>query len=250
MIRKTKIVCTIGPATASLDALRELAEAGMDVARLNFSHGTHAWHGEVIDRIKRLREDTGRNIGLLQDLSGPKIRLGDLPETGVELKTGGYVRLTAGGVFQEDPGLSLPVMYEQLLEDLPAGAIILLDDGLVRLRVENRQADALVCSILHGGKMSSRKGVNFPGAMLSCRAPTEKDMEDLAFGIRQGVDFVALSFVQTPDDVRRLRSAINDLDGRVAVIAKVEKENALRNLDAILEACDGVMVARGDLGIE
>jgi pyruvate kinase len=251
MIRKTKIVCTLGPACRAAQILRCLADEGMDVARINFSHGTASENREAIRTIKRLREETGRNIGILQDLSGPKIRTGELPGEGVQLLEDSLLRLTVGGAYRTEEGLlTVPVSYPRLLEDVPTGARILLDDGLLELRAERRTDRGLDCRVVHGGLLASHKGVNFPELILSERAPTAKDLQDLAIGLAEGVDFVALSFVQTAEDIERLKEVIQARRAATPVIAKLERAAALQHLERILEASDAVMVARGDLGIE
>jgi len=280
MHTKTKIICTLGPASSDPEVIRALFEAGMDVARLNFSHGRHADHRGRIAVLKRLREETGRSIGILQDLSGPKIRVGVLPEPGLRLETGSTVRLAPeggsgdGGAPEEDEEAAggapepaadrpdaggeepvIPVQYPRLLEDIPEGSRILMDDGLIQARVERRMSHSLVCRVAFGGLLISHKGVNFPDVELGEHAPTADDLEDLRFGLEQGVDMVALSFVQTADDVLTLKEEIRiagppHSDSPPLVIAKLERGSALDNLDAILEAADGVMVARGDLGLE
>jgi pyruvate kinase len=249
MTRKTKIVCTIGPASSSPQLLRGLAEAGMDVARINFSHGSQNSNGKLIRAIKELREQTGKNIGILQDLGGPKIRVGEMPSEGLALREGDSVSLAA----QTEPyqeGGAIPVHYPALLADVPEGAEVLLDDGLLELKVETKSAERLRCRVLHGGRLFSHKGVSFPDLILSLGAPTDKDLEDLRFGLEQGVDFVALSFVQTAADLEAVRKAIGRSDTAPCVIAKLERGAALQNLDSIIAASDGIMVARGDLGIE
>jgi pyruvate kinase len=251
MSRKTKIVCTIGPASSSPKVLKALVEGGMDVARVNFSHGNPDSNTLLIKGIEELREQTGRNIGILQDLGGPKIRVGQLPLEGIPLPEGDSVRLRAESqhcVYEE--GKPIPVDYPALMQDVPEGARILLDDGLLELKVERNGGDHLSCRILHGGRLYSHKGVNFPDLILSLGAPTEKDLEDLRFGLKAGVDFVALSFVQTASDLEAIREAVGDSEPTPCVIAKLERGSALQNLDSIIAASDGIMVARGDLGIE
>jgi pyruvate kinase len=251
MLRKTKIVCTLGPASSAPGILRALADEGMDVARINFSHGTPASNRESIRAVKKLRDETGRNIGILQDLSGPKIRTGELPDEGVNLLDNTLLRLAASGAYRTEEGLpTIPVSYPRLLEDVPVGARILLDDGLLELAAERRTEQGLDCRVVHGGQLTSHKGVNFPDLILSERAPTAKDLQDLAIGLEEGVDFVALSFVQTAEDIERLTEAIRSKRSSVPVIAKLERAAALQHLEKILEASDAVMVARGDLGIE
>ncbi len=251
MEQKTKIICTIGPSSWSSEKMAELVDAGMNVARLNFSHGTHEEKLEAINKIKKIRRETGKNIGILQDLCGPKIRTGNLPEAGIDLPDGTTVRLLSGEDFL--PGkeiIEIPVSYTNLLEDIPEKSRILLDDGLLEFKVEKIIEPFLECRVIHGGILKAHKGVNFPGLALTATAPTEKDLEDLRFGLKHGVDFVALSFVQTADDILKLREEIKKHKGKVSVIAKLERGTAIENLNSILSVCDGVMVARGDLGIE
>ncbi len=251
MFRKTKIICTIGPACSSPQTLRAMVDAGMNVARLNFSHGTIDQHREVIHRVREIRAETGRSIGILQDLSGPKIRTGLLPETGLPLATGGRAALIpqAADTAAPPPG-GIPIRFADLLRDVPLGARILLDDGRIELRAEERTASSLLCRVVHGGTLYSHQGVNFPEIALSSRAPTPKDLEDLRFGLKEGVDFVALSFVQTAEDILTLREHLRANGSDARVIAKLERRIALDHLEEILQASDGVMIARGDLGIE
>jgi len=251
MTKKTKIVCTIGPASSSPEVLRALAEAGMNVARINFSHGTHDSNGKIIKMIKDLRAKTGKNLGILQDLGGPKIRVGQLPQEGVALPEGDTIRLRSDKEHRAyEEGEPIPVNYPALLQDVPESSRVLLDDGLLELKVERHRGGCLECRVLHGGRLYSHKGVNFPDLILSLGAPTEKDLEDLRFGLAQGVDFVALSFVQTAADLEAVREAVEASKSAPGVIAKLERASALQNLDSIIAASDGIMVARGDLGIE
>lgn len=251
MTKKTKIVCTIGPASSSPELLRALAEAGMDVARINFSHGTHDSNTKIIKTIKDLREKTGKNLGILQDLGGPKIRVGHLPEEGVSLPEGDTIRLRSEMehcIYKN--GEPIPINYPALLQDVPEGSRVLLDDGLLELKVESHRGGCLQCRVLHGGRLYSHKGVNFPDLILSLGAPTEKDLKDLRLGLSQGVDFVAQSFVQTAADLEAVREIVEKSKSAPGVIAKLERGSALQNLDSIIAASDGIMVARGDLGIE
>ncbi len=247
---KIKIICTLGPSSSSIDVQRELINAGMNVARLNFSHGTYEEHAAVIKQIEQVREETGKNIGILQDLSGPKIRVGNLPGDGITLEDGQYLRLVVEGNYKPGEVPVIPLTYPYLLKDISEGARILLDDGMLALQNEKKESDSLLCRVVHGGILKSHKGVNFPDDTLSMGAPTEKDLRDLAFGIEHGVDFVALSFVQTAEDVLKLKREIARLKGNVSVISKLERSTALKNLDQIISVSDGIMVARGDLGIE
>jgi len=245
--RKTKIVCTIGPATSSPEQLRELIEAGMDVARLNFSHGDHQSHGQVIETIRRLSAELDREVGVLQDLGGPKIRLGMLPVAQRELSTGEEVVLISAETSESEV---IPVNYPYLVEDVAVGDRILLADGTVELRVKANQFDQIVCEVLVGGSIQSRKGVNLPSSDLRIPAVTDKDRADLAFGLEQKVDFVGLSFVRRPTDIDPVLEMIEAVGYRPMIIAKIEKPQAVERLEEILAKVDGVMVARGDLGVE
>ena len=207
--RKTKIVCTLGPATDSADGIAALLEAGMDVVRLNFSHGDRETHRQTIRRIRKIAQQAGREVGILQDLGGPKIRLGELPESGIELRAGSTVPLGVDG--QTSEGV-LPVSYQYLLEDVGVGERILLADGLVELEVREVTGDRLLCDVVIGGTLTSRKGVNLPQANLRIPAFTDKDRSDLEVGLEEGVDFVALSFVRHEDDVAPVRSRLSDLE--------------------------------------
>jgi len=245
--RKTKIVCTLGPATDSVEGIKELMEAGMDVVRLNFSHGDSETHRATIRRIREVSERVGREVGILQDLAGPKIRLGELPPEGIVLEAGGTVGLAPEG--NPEAGI-LPVSYPYLLEDVAAGETILLADGLIELEVISVEQDRLVCEIHNGGLLTSRKGVNLPQANLRVAAFTDKDRADLEVGLEEGVDFVALSFVRHERDLEPVRDRLAQLKQPPLLIAKIEKPQAVDRIEPILEAVDGVMVARGDLGVE
>lgn len=252
--KRTKIVCTIGPASKEPAILEKLIRAGMNVARLNFSHGTYEEHAEMIATIRSVAAKVGEPIGILQDLQGPKIRVGILPKDGVMLVNDEEV------IFSTEPDAVLPkisVSYDKLHEDVKVGDVILLDDGLIDVRVLRVSGRDIVCKVVNGGKLTSHKGFNLPTASLKIAAITEKDREDLAFGVSQHVDLVALSFVRDAADVLELRDLIRGQDAasgdgpdRIRLIAKIEKHEAIRNIDSIIEAVDGIMVARGDLGIE
>ena len=244
--RRAKIVCTIGP--VSRDCLGVLIEAGMDVARLNFSHGTHAEHARVIADLRRLSAQVGRPVAILQDLQGPKIRTG--------LHADGPVELVAGQSFvittEEIPGDARRVSttYEPLVRDVAEGDEILLSDGLLRLVVRGVRGADVECEVIDGGVLRERAGINLPGVELSVPSLTEKDREDLAFGIAQGVDFVALSFVRRAGDIAELQEILKGAEVTIGAVAKLEKPQALEDLDQILAVSDAVMVARGDLGVE
>jgi pyruvate kinase len=245
--RKTKIICTLGPATDSREGIAALLEAGMDVVRLNFSHGDCETHRATIRRIREVAEETGREVGILQDLGGPKIRLGELPEAGIDLVAGSKVALGVEGRTAEGV---LPVGYPYLLEDVTAGERILLADGLAELEVVEVTGDHLLCDVINGGTVTSRKGVNLPQAKLRVAAFTDKDRADLEVGLEEGVDFVALSFVRHENDLAPVRERLSRVEHPPLLIAKIEKPQAVDRIDPILEAVDGVMVARGDLGVE
>ena len=250
--RRTKIVATIGPATQSKDVLRQLIQAGATTFRLNFSHGDHDYHQKSIRLIRQTAFELNQPVGILQDLQGPKIRVGKFLNAtqSIELKPGDPFILTSRKVecTQEISSIS----YEHLAEEVPEGARILLDDGKLEMRVEkiDKENQDLHCRVVVGGNLSSNKGVNFPNVYLSVKALTEKDKEDLMFGLDQGVDWVALSFVRNPEDIEEIKGLIASAGKSVPVIAKIEKHEAITDMQAVLEKCDGVMVARGDLGVE
>ena len=246
--RRAKIVCTIGPASREPHLLRALAGAGMDVARLNFSHGTHDEHARVIADLRRLEEDLGRPIAILQDLQGPKIRIGLIDGESVRLEPGAAFTITTAPVRGDRHCVS--TTYGELPLAVVPGDHILLSDGLLRLQVLEVAGVEIRCEVIDGGSLRQRAGINLPGAASGAKALTDKDRADLAFGLEQGVDFVALSFVRSAADIDVLRRLICESDGQVAIIAKLEKPQALDHLDDILAAADVVMVARGDLGVE
>ena len=245
---RTKIVCTIGPSSASPEALERLVDAGMDVARLNFSHGTHVEHAAVIAAVRRLAERKGRPIAVLQDLAGLKIRIGDV--------AAGSVRLTAGSPFtlttRSVPGdaREVSVSWPDLPRSVRPGDRVLLCDGEIELEAEDVGATDIRCRVVAGAALSSHKGISLPTATVTAAGLTAKDREDLAFGIAHGVDYVALSFVRSAEDVREARACVAARGADVPLVAKIEKHEALASIDAILAEADGIMVARGDLGVE
>ena len=254
MNRKAKIVATIGPASQSEDVLEKLIMAGMNVARMNFSHGTHDQHAERIARIRSTADRLGTSIGILQDLQGPKIRVGELTEP-MQLEEGETVTLFVTGTIPPGNGeKKIPVDFRQLFDSVRTSDRLLLDDGRLALVVVSvKDRNALTAKVVVGGTLSSHKGINLPGVRLRISGFTEKDEADLAFGISQGIDAVAISFVRTVDDVRKVRYAMERFSKETRMpllIAKLEKPEALDNLEAILGEVDGVMVARGDLGVE
>jgi pyruvate kinase len=244
--RRTKIVCTIGPASESADTIDRMVAAGMDAARLNFSHGSHAEHAERVRLVREAQARAGRPLALIADLQGPKLRIGELAAP-IELASGDEIVVT-GEDGQRDG--SLPVSPPVLMEMLERGHEVLIDDGHVRLRVEEIEAGRARCAVLVGGRVESHKGVNVPGVPIPVPSLTQKDLDDLHFALDLGVDYVALSFVRSADDCRQLRERLQAVDATALIIAKIEKAEAIDELDAILGAADSVMVARGDMGVE
>ncbi|HUU53760.1 MAG TPA: pyruvate kinase [Armatimonadota bacterium] len=245
--RRTKIVCTIGPATFSRRMVERLARAGMDVARLNFSHGDQGQHGKTISTIRAVEKKLGRPLGVLQDLAGPKLRVGELPEEGVELKARGEVVLSTAS--RPKPG-QIPLPLPEAAEALEGGQRVLLGDGRIELRVLDRSGSEVRCRVKVGGVLRSHQGVHLPDVELPIETVTKKDLADLRFGLERGVDWVAMSFVRTAKDLEPLRREIGRSGKSVRVMAKIEQHEAIDHLEEIIEAADGVMVARGDLGIE
>ncbi|MEL6158980.1 MAG: pyruvate kinase [Cyanobacteria bacterium J06623_5] len=249
---RTKIVVTIGPASSTSEAIRQLMQAGMSVARLNFSHGSYEDHATRILQLRTIASELGLPLTLLQDLQGPKIRVGELPPSGLELGVGKPLTLIPLSEVQQPvaPADTVGIDYPNLAQEVQPGTPVLLDDGLLELKVEAVEGDAVRCQVVTGGLLKSHKGVNFPTLNLSLPSMTQKDIEDLDFGIAQGVDIVSLSFVRSPDDVRSLKARIAEKGESIPVLAKLEKPQAIENLDAIVSECDAIMVARGDLGVE
>lgn len=247
-MRRTKIVCTLGPVSSTEETIRAMIRAGMDVARLNFSHGTHESHASLIAAVRKVAAEEGRVIAILQDLQGPRIRIGEIQDGSVTLVTGRRFVLTTTGV----PGSSeiATIHGAPLPQDVRPGDRILLDDGAIELVVEGTTQTDVVCQVVVGGVLKPHKGVNVPGRTLTVPTITEKDIEDVTFGIEQKVDYVALSFVRSAEDVRRLRSLMADRGTSIPIMSKIEKHEAIAAFDEILEASDAIMVARGDLGIE
>ncbi|WP_106187812.1 pyruvate kinase [Umezawaea tangerina] len=249
MSRRAKIVCTMGPATSSPEKVRELVAAGMDVARMNFSHGSHADHKQVYDTVRAAANESGRAVGILADLQGPKIRLGRFAAGPVEWRTGDIVRVTVEDVAGTHDRVS--TTYKELAKDAKVGDRLLVDDGKVGLVVTDVEGPDVVCEVTEGGPVSNNKGLSLPGMDVSVPAMSEKDIEDLEFALSLGVDFIALSFVRSPADIDLVHQVMDRVGAkRLPVIAKIEKPEAVDNLEAIVLAFDGVMVARGDLGVE
>lgn len=247
--RRTKIVATLGPSSNKPEIIREMVKTGMDVARLNFSHGSYEDHAIVIASLRMISEELGKPVKLLQDLQGPKIRVGKLAGGEIQLMKGDIVHLIPEEKYQ---GLKdqIPVDYPFAAQEAFNGMQILLDDGFFEFRVEKISGDTLVCKVVEGGALKSRKGVNFPQCNLNLPAVTEKDLKDLEFGLSQGIDWISLSFVRNSEDVIHLKKLILDRGYRKPVIAKIEKPQAIEHLDDILQEVQGIMVARGDLGVE
>lgn len=259
-MRRAKIVCTIGPASCDSAMLDRLIEAGMNVARLNFSHGTQAGHAAMLDAIRAAADRRRTAVAILQDLQGPRIRLGVLPEIGYELVAEQRVRLVggllrAGGQLGAQTVLGstlleLPVTYPQLARDVRPGARILIDDGRIELLVSSVSGGAVECRVVTGGRVTSQKGMNLPGTVVSAPTLTDKDRDDIRFGIAHQVDYLALSFVRGPEDLLAARDFVRSCGGDQPIVAKIERAEAIESLGAILDMSDGVMIARGDLGVE
>jgi len=247
MFRRTKIVATVGPASSSEEALADLMEAGADVFRLNFSHGSHEEKRTLIQRIRLLSRRRRQAVAILGDLQGPKIRVGQLPGNMLHLEEDQQVILSVRA--QPEEG-TIPVIYPELPQDVKPGDRILLDDGLLELRVEQVSAYEVTCRVVFGGLLKSRKGINLPGVDVSVPALTAKDREDLTFCIEQDVDYVALSFVRRAADINLVKELLFREKSDIHVLAKIEKPEAVENFDSILEVSDGIMIARGDLGVE
>ncbi|MFO8057623.1 MAG: pyruvate kinase [bacterium] len=245
--KKTKIVCTIGPASESKSILEKLFRGGMDAVRLNFSHGTYEEHKRKLYRVRQVSEKLDREVAVIQDLGGPKIRTGDLPAEGLWVKHGQEIVLVPGRPRQ---GNEVPISYSGLAKDVQKGDAILLSDGGIELRVSRVEDNKVVSKVVAGGVIESRKGVNVPTRGLSVSGLTRKDKKDLEFAIAEDVDFIALSFVRSAEDVQRLKRLLKKRGRDIPVIAKIEKPQALDHIDAIIEEADGLMVARGDLGVE
>jgi len=250
-MRRAKIVATMGPASSDPSTLEKLLGLGVDVARLNFSHGRHEDHAQVLDRLRGASRHLGKAVAVLQDLQGPKIRTGPLKagKAGVVVEPGSEITITTEGEIPGDAHL-VSTTYPHLAEDVRPGDRLLVDDGLLEFRVLSTDGVRARAEVIEGGRLGEHKGINLPGVALRAEALTEKDKADLAFGISHGVDFVALSFVRSPSDVAACRAQMERAGRVVPIVAKIEKPEAIDNLDAIVAAADGVMVARGDLGVE
>lgn len=253
MSRRTKIIATVGPAVTSREMLEKLAVEGMDIVRLNFSHGNHAEFSRIISDLREIEKKLGKPLGIMADIQGPKLRIGKLQNGEVELPMDANVWITTqnvtGGL--QDGKIILPTSYKDFVKDVAPGFTVLLDDGLLALRAEEREsATHLRCKVVNGGLLKQNKGINVPEAPFSARSITEKDYDDILFCVERGVDFIALSFVRTAQEVRHLKGFIQSRGKNIQVFAKVEKKDALVHLEEIIDASDGILVARGDLAVE
>ena len=246
--KRTKIICTIGPATESLASLKKMYKAGMNVARLNMSHSDHKSAKKIIDRIKKINKEVAHPIGVLMDTQGPEIRTGDTSDV-VDIKTGEIVTFTIRDESDVE-STSIRVHYDELINSVKVGTLISLDNGLMNFKVLEKLENQLRCRVLDGGKLGSKRHVNLPGIRINLPSVTEKDKKDIAFGLKEGVDFIALSFVRNASDVQDLKNILKSRIKNIKIISKIEDQEGLTNIEEITKISDGVMVARGDLGIE
>lgn len=246
--KKTKIVCTIGPASEAKETLKKMIRAGMNVARLNFSHGSYDQYRKIINNIRALEKEMNMPIAIMQDLQGPKIRVGKMPEEGITIKKNQTIVLSTSA--KTGTGNIIPVQYKNLPNDVSKKDEILINDGLIELKVLNTSKTEIKCKVVTGGLVQSQKGINVPTSSISSHPITAKDKKDLLFGLEQNVDFVALSFVRNNKDIEDLRTLIRQKQGRAKIVAKIERHEAVKNLESIILEADAVMVARGDLGVE
>lgn len=247
-MRRAKIVCTIGPASNSKNIIYRMIRAGMDVARLNFSHGTHAEHKRVVDIIRSGARKYNSPVAILQDLKGLRLRVGPIKGGSIMLKKGSTLTITTNNIAGDNKRVS--ISYPYLIRDTKIGDKILMDDGMLRLKVISKEKDRLITKVMEGGLLREKKGVNLPGIKISASTFTDKDMEDLTFGVKMGVDYVAVSFVRSKDDILKVKNWLKKYDSDIHVIAKIETPQALDNIDEIIEVSDGLMIARGDMGVE
>lgn len=246
--KKTKIVATLGPTTSSEEKIKQLIKTGVNVFRLNFSHGSHDEHGKLIQMIQKIRKNLKQPVGILQDLSGPKIRVGIISDPPLELNVGDNLILNPK--IKKSKGTEIPLNYSGFAEDVKVGDHILLADGNIDLIIKEINSPKVICKVVVGGSLTSKKGVVYPGGSFNIPALTKKDIQDLKFGLSNGIDLVALSFVKTAADIEKVKKVFKSSKKSVPIIAKIEKHEAIRNFLSILEVVDGVMVARGDLGLE
>ena len=246
--RRTKIVCTLGPSSNTEEMIEQLVRNGMDVARINFSHGTHKEHSRIISLIRKVSDRFNLSLPILADLQGPKIRVGKMEGDSQVLTPGEYVTLTSKDIVGNRE--QIPIDYDSLAKDAAEGNKILMDDGLLELKVVKKNADSIVAQVIVGGELKSRKGVNLPDVKISMPSLTEKDIEDLEHAVKENVDYVAMSFVRSANDLQEVVSRVRALGSQAGIIAKIEKPEAVTVIDEIIEEANGIMVARGDLGIE
>jgi len=253
-VRRAKIVATLGPALDERDKLRAAVEAGIDVVRLNFSHGDHDTHAKRLETVRECAVRLGRNVGSVADLQGPKIRLGTLPEGGIDIPTGSELYLLPGreelDAYESEGQVALPVVYESLAEDVHPGSLVLIDDGSIRLVVSRKDEQGVWARVVAGGLAKSRKGVNLPGVAVSAPSLTDKDIADMRFAVELGVDWIALSFVRRVEDVTGARDRVHEFGGEAPIISKMERPECIEDLHDVVAASDALMVARGDLGVE
>ncbi len=249
-MRRTKIVATVGPSSDSPEVLERLIEAGVDVFRLNFSHGDHSYHGKNIENIREVSKRLGKPVAILQDLSGPKIRITYLKGGKITLHHGETIKISKQAYKEGVNDNFIYISHPEALEKLEVGSFVNMADGTIRAEVVRVTPEYVECKVVNGGVLSARKGVNFPGVDLDIPAITDKDVEDLRFGVKMGVDLIAVSFVRDPIDVLMAKKYVASFGGKQPVFAKIERHEAVRNIEGILEAADGIMVARGDLGVE
>lgn len=247
-MRRTKIVCTLGPSSRTEGVIRGLIRKGMDVARLNFAHGTHADHRRLIELVRRLAQEEGRPVAILQDLAGPKMRIGELATESIYLRPGDVLTITTRKVVGTPEAVS--VEHPELLQQVGVGDPLLLSDGRLRLEVIGMGPEEVRCRVVVGGTLFPHKGVTLPEGGRKVKALTEKDRTDLAFAVQQGVDYLSVSFVRTAEDIRQAKALLQEAGAEIPVVAKIEKRDALENIEEILEATDSIMIARGDLGAE
>ena len=245
---RAKIVCTLGPASSEYKTVKRLLQAGMDVARLNFSHGGHEDHKKIIEHLRKAAKETGKQLAIMMDLQGPKIRVGRLAGGAAELKNGARFVITSRNI--EGDSTIVSTTYKGLVGDVKPGDVLLLDDGMMSLRVVSRGKTDVVCKVTNGGTLRNNKGINIPGAALSVETISRKDRKDADFAIENGADFLAMSFVRHPDDVRQLRKYLARKKARLPIVTKIEKPQAIEFIDEIIDVSDAIMVARGDLGVE
>ena len=248
LTKRTKIVATLGPASSDKDVIKKLIEAGANVLRLNFSHGSHDDHLERINTIRAISEENDYHVAMLQDLQGPKIRIGLMKDGGVEIVPGQDLTITTEDI--EGDNVKVSTVYKEIVNDVAEGDTILIDDGNIELKTKSVSGNEVLTEVVHGGILKSRKGINLPDTNVSAPSLTEKDRKDLEFGLAQDMDWIALSFVRKADDIKEIKKIISDAGSSARVVAKIEKPEALKNIDEIIEVTDALMVARGDLGVE